>query len=182
MNAVSRLSCIARYRPICTFSVTARMQHRRSFSNRINRENFSPRLFSIIPRRVQSPLPDVCFRVKFESMHRMRRPHRPVAYLQRIRLIRTIDKFSLSRYSSYRSISNDGNRTLFIFLFFSSSFSFFFSSSFRDVEMMARRASERDKKRGNRPVRSSVPVRVSPTICVCLCVNVLIMTSLIKRP
>lgn len=61
-------------------------------------------------------------------------------------------------------------------------FFFFFSSSFRDVEMMARRASERDKKRGNRPVRSSVPVRVSPTICVCLCVNVLIMTSLIKRP
>lgn len=52
--------------------------------------------------------------------------HRPVAYLQRTRLIRTIDKFSLSRYSSYRSISNDGNRTLFIFLFFPSSFSFFF--------------------------------------------------------
>lgn len=45
---------IARYALI--FSVTGRMQHRRSFSNRINRTNFSLRLFSII-RRVQSPPP-----------------------------------------------------------------------------------------------------------------------------
>lgn len=87
---------------------------------------FSPFILHYSASRPIPPPPDVCFRVKFESMHRMRRPHRPVAYLQRTRLIRTIDKFSLSRYSSYRSISNDGNRTLFIFLFFPSSFSFFF--------------------------------------------------------
>lgn len=133
---------IARY--ALTFSVTARMQHRRSFSNRINRTNFSLRLFSII-RRVQSPLPllfsnVVRFRVKFESMHRIRtngwmdgrmdgRPHRSLL-LSRTYSINSYDR-EVFYLSDTRAIDlSRAMEIIFIFLFFFFFFLLFLFFSF----------------------------------------------------
>lgn len=133
MNAVSRLSCIARYRPICTYFLRNGSDATPPLLFQSDQPDkfFPPFILYYSSRPIAPPLlfsSVVRFRVKFESMHRIRtngrmdgrmdgRPHRSLL-LSRTYSINSYDR-EVFYLSDTRAIDlSRAMEIIFIFLFF----------------------------------------------------------------